>query len=90
MDEVLGEDDDNENGDEDDDGSFDSEINDTDSSPDDPFGRGPRRGTGRAFPTKFVPPSGSASSSATPSVLFSGHKSHMRVTRQVQCNSPPR
>ncbi|KAK4194086.1 RNase H domain protein [Triangularia verruculosa] len=40
---------------------------------------GPRltRGTGRAFPTKFVPPS----ASATPSELFSGRVKRMRVTR---------
>ncbi|AEO53788.1 hypothetical protein MYCTH_2295591 [Thermothelomyces thermophilus ATCC 42464] len=36
-----------------------------------------RRCTGRAFPTKFVPPSGSE----TPFELFSGRKSYMRVTR---------
>ncbi|GAB1314707.1 ribonuclease H [Madurella fahalii] len=36
-----------------------------------------RRGTGRAFPTKFVP----SSASVTPSELFSGQKSHMLITR---------
>ncbi|KAK0743502.1 ribonuclease H-like domain-containing protein [Schizothecium vesticola] len=46
-------------------------------------GLGPRRGTGRAFPTKFVPPS-----TATPSVLFSGHKRHMNVTRYTLPNDP--
>ncbi|KAK4171244.1 hypothetical protein QBC36DRAFT_367504 [Triangularia setosa] len=38
----------------------------------------PSRGIGRVFPTKSVP----SSTSATPSELFSGWKSHMRVTRQ--------
>jgi len=36
-----------------------------------------RRGTGRAFPTKFVPPS----SSITPLELFSGRKTHILITR---------
>lgn len=38
-----------------------------------------RRGSGRVFPTKFVPPSASVS----PSELFCGRKRHMRITRQV-------
>lgn len=38
-----------------------------------------RRGTGRAFPTKFIPPS----ASETPLELFSGRKSHMLVNRHA-------
>ena len=38
-----------------------------------------RRGTGRAFPTKFVSPS----ASVTPLELFSKRKAYMLITRQV-------
>lgn len=82
MDDVLGHD--SENEDEDDD-SFGSEVEATDSDPvASPLdAMGPRRGTGRVFPAKFVPPS----VSGTPLELFSGRKSHMNVTRQVNAQS---
>jgi len=82
MDEVLNNEEDEDEDDEDDAPSVPG-GNATDSDRDD-FNR-LRRGTGRVFPTKFVLPLGSAS--ATPSVLFSGHKSHMTVTRQVNSQS---
>ncbi|KAK4195376.1 ribonuclease H-like domain-containing protein [Triangularia verruculosa] len=47
-----------------------------------PFQR--RRGTGRAFPTRFSPPS----TSATPMDLFSGRRNHMLVTRYTLHNDP--
>ncbi|KAK0736556.1 ribonuclease H-like domain-containing protein [Apiosordaria backusii] len=65
--------------DDDDDDPSGSEVEATNrgsaADPLDPLGL--RRGTGQAFPTKFVPPS----ASATPLEVFSGRKNHMRVTR---------
>lgn len=85
MDEVLGNDN---KSDDDNDDPFGSVVDaaDSDDAANLPNAFGPslRRGTGRVFPTKFVPPS--ASDSATPSVLFSGHKSHMFVTRYTLPN----
>ena len=82
MDDVLGHNSENEDQDDD---SFGSKVEATDSDlaadPRDALGL--RRGTGLAFPTKFVPPS----ASATPLELFSGQKSHMLVTRQVNAQS---
>jgi ribonuclease HI len=46
--------------------------------PADLFGPGLRRGTGRVFPTKFVPPS----AAVTPLELFSGRRNHGLITRQ--------
>ncbi|EPE06079.1 rnase h domain protein [Ophiostoma piceae UAMH 11346] len=43
-----------------------------------------RKGTGRDFPAKFVPPS----ASVTPLDLFSGRKAHMLVTRYTLQNDP--
>lgn len=48
---------------------------------------GPRltKGTGRIFPTKFVPPS----ATVTPSELFTGKKVHGYNTRQVNAEPQP-
>jgi len=68
MDDVLGRDSENED-----------EDADSSKSDDMPSGVRPRKGTGRIFPTKFVPPS----ASVTPSELFTGQRQHMRITRHV-------
>ncbi|KAK8058998.1 RNase H domain-containing protein [Apiospora phragmitis] len=43
-----------------------------------------RRGTGRAFPTKFCPPS----PTITPAELFAGRRAWMRATRYTHRNDP--
>ncbi|KAK3996561.1 ribonuclease H-like domain-containing protein [Cladorrhinum sp. PSN332] len=67
-----------------DDDSLGSKVEATDSDPAadplDPLRL--RRGTGRAFPTRFVPPS----ASITPLELFSGQRSHIRITRYTLGN----
>jgi len=42
-----------------------------------------RRGTGRVFPTKFVP----SSATETPMELFTGRRRHIEVTRKVNASS---
>lgn len=74
MDDVLGRDSEN-----------DDEDADSASSDDMPLGVRPRKGTGRIFPTKFVPPS----TSVTPSELFTGQRQHMLMTRQVNAQPQP-
>lgn len=69
MDDVL--DRDSENEDEDND-----ELSGSDNRP---AHLRPTKGTGRVYPTKFVPPS----ASVTPSELFTGQMQHMLITRQV-------
>lgn len=76
MDEVLSHDSEDEDQDDD---SFGPVIEAMPNPTASQLALGLRRGTGRVFPTKFVPPS----ALETPSELFSSRKSHIRVTRQA-------
>jgi ribonuclease HI len=44
-----------------------------------------RKGTGRSWPSKFIP----SSPTDTPAELFSGRRQHIRVTRSVLAPSLP-
>jgi ribonuclease HI len=88
MADVLGRDSENEDEDDDSSGSEEAATDSDDLAANlDPDMPGPRlrKGTGRIFPAKFVPPS----ASVTPSELFIGQKKHGLNTRQVNAQPQP-
>lgn len=92
MDDVLDRDSENEDEDEDDEAAIESHGLHGNLDPDtmaDMLGPRLTKGTGRTFPTKFVPPS----ASVTPSVLFTGKRQHMlyqasQCTTRANANDP--
>lgn len=72
MEEVLDDGGDDEVEDEDEDQTQDDDSDDWSGA-----GRRVKKGTGRAFPTKFVPPT----PATTPEAAFSGNMRHMNVIR---------